>query len=129
MSEFAEYVKLWSRLVESGDAPLISEMNDMQRTGQQNKSLHKYCQMVADEMNAAGYDFKEVVRLPVSMTPELVKEYLFKRIMSTQYPDKESTTELSTTEIQTVYETMNAATAQLFKISMRLKRFPHSYIF
>jgi len=90
----------------------------MQRTGQQNKALHKYCAMVADEMNAAGYDFKEVVRLPVSMTPELVKEYLFKRIMSTMYPDKESTTELDTVEIQAVYENMNNATGQLFSISM-----------
>ena len=92
-------------------------MND-QRTLAQNRSLHKYCADVADEMNAAGYDFKQVVRLPVSMTPELVKEYLFKRIMSTRYPDKESTTELDTVEIQKVYEDMNNATAQLFGISM-----------
>jgi len=88
------------------------------RTLQQNKALHLYCQRVAEEMNAAGYDFKQVVRLPVSLTPELVKEYLFKRTMRAMYPDKVSTTELTTTEIQAVYESMNNATAELFGISI-----------
>ena len=90
----------------------------MDRTTQQNKSLHKYCAMVADEMNAAGYSAQEVFTLPIRLTPELVKECLFKRIMSAMYPDKESTTELSTTEIQNVFETMNAATGEKFGISM-----------
>jgi len=90
----------------------------MQRTSQQNKALHLYCQMVADEMNAAGYDFQQAITLPVKMTGELVKEYMFKRIMSVMYSDKESTTELSKTEIQEVYEAMNAATAQKFGVSM-----------
>jgi len=116
IGELDEYIQAWQRLIASPDH--VTEVEDMQRTGQQNKALHKYCAMVADEMNAAGYDFKEVVRLPVSMTPELVKEYLFKRIMSTMYPDKESTTELDTVEIQAVYENMNNATGQLFSISM-----------
>ena len=95
-----------------------------QRTLPQNRALHKYCEIISNEMNAAGYDFKEVVRLPVSMTPELVKEYLFKRIMRTMYPDKESTTELDTIEIQKVYECMNAATATLFGIS---QEWPNRY--
>ena len=88
-----------------------------QRTLPQNRALHKYCEIISDEMNAAGYDFKQVVRLPVAMTPELVKEYLFKRIMTTMYPKKESTTQLNTIEIQRVYESMNNATSELFGIS------------
>ena len=43
---------------------------------------------------------------------------MFKRVMSAMYPEKESTTELSTTEIQAVYESMNAATAEKFGVSI-----------
>ena len=95
-----------------------AEVTTMQRSGQQNKALHKYCQMVADEMNAAGYDAQTVISLPISLTPEIVKECIFKVIMKALYPDKTSTTELSTTEIQDVYENMNNATGQKFGISM-----------
>ncbi|MCP4259769.1 MAG: hypothetical protein GY774_19990 [Planctomycetes bacterium] len=107
----AESVKEWRRLIEAGEMT--------QRSPQQNKSLHKYCQWVADEMNAAGYDAQTAISLPIQLTPELVKECIFKRIMAAMYPDKESTTELSTTEMQAVYETMNAATASKFGISMQ----------
>ena len=90
----------------------------MQRTNQQNKALHLYCQLVADEMNAAGYDAQTAITLPISLTQDIVKENIFKVIMRALYPDKESTTELSTTEMQNVYEHMNSATAQKFGISM-----------
>ena len=88
------------------------------RTNLQNRALHKYCAMVADEMNAAGYDAKKVISLPIRLTPELVKDCIFRVIMHAMYPDYESTTQLSTTEIQNVYETMNAATGERFGVSM-----------
>jgi hypothetical protein len=74
--------------------------------------------MVADDMNAAGYDAHQVISLPIRLTPEIVKDCIFKVIMHALYPDKTSTTELSTIEIQDVYENMNAATGQKFGISM-----------
>lgn len=74
--------------------------------------------MVADDMNSAGYDAQTAIKLPIRLTGEIVKDCIFKRIMTAMYPDKESTTELSTTEIQTVYETMNAATGEKFGVSM-----------
>ena len=107
--------------VENWRARIINpyaEVTTMQRSGQQNKALHKYCQMVADEMNAAGYDAQTVISLPISLTPEIVKECIFKVIMKALYPDKTSTTELSTTEIQDVYEIMNNAIGVKFGISM-----------
>ena len=88
------------------------------RTPQQRKSLEVYCRLVAEAMNDAGYDFKKAITLEIAMTQALVKEYIFKRIMKAMYPDKTSTTELSTTEIQKVYEVMNANTANKFGISM-----------
>ena len=89
----------------------------MQRTGQQNKALHKYCQMVADDMNAAGYVADEVITLPIRLTGDLVKDCIFRRIMSALYKDYESTTELSTTEIQDVYLNMSRALGEKFGIS------------
>ncbi len=90
----------------------------MQRTGKQNNSLHKYCSNLAGELNAAGYDFNDgkVVRLPVAFTQENVKEYMFKRVMRSLYPDKESTTELTTKQIQEVYENMSRFIAEQFHV-------------
>ena len=110
--ELAEYVKGWKALI-NGPA----EVTTMQRTPSQNKSLHKYCQMVADDMNAAGYVADEVISLPIRLTGDLVKDCIFRRIMSALYKDKESTTELSTTEIQDVYLNMSRALGEKFGIT------------
>ena len=88
-----------------------------QRTTTQNKSLHKYCQMVADDMNSAGFVADEIITLPIRLTGDLVKDCIFKRIMTALYKDKDSTTELSTTEIQDVYENMSRALGEKFGIT------------
>lgn len=89
-----------------------------QRTPQQRKALEVYCDMVADAMNDAGYDFRIVIKMPVRFTQEKVKQDMFKPIMRAMYPDKISTTELNTVQIQKVFEAMNLATAEKFGISM-----------
>lgn len=90
-----------------------------QRTPAQNRALHAYCSTLAQELNEAGYDFNDgkVVRLPVSFTGENVKKYMFKRVMKSLYPDKESTTELTTIQAKEVYENMNRFTAEHFGVS------------
>jgi hypothetical protein len=89
-----------------------------QRTLPQNRALHKYCEMVANDMDAAGYDAQSAITLPIQLTGDIVKESIFKVIMTALYPDKTSTTELSTTELQTVYENMSRALAQKFGIDV-----------
>ena len=91
------------------------------RTIPQNSCLHSYCQQLADALNSAGYDFNDgkVIRLPVQFTPETVKEYMFKRVMRALYPDKVSTTELSTVEIQSVYENLNNFTSSKFGVGLQ----------
>ena len=91
-----------------------------QRTEQQRKALEVYCDGLAEILNASGYNFNDgkVIRLPVSFTQENVKEYMFKKVMMAMYPDKTSTTELSTTEIQAVYENLNSFTAEHFGVSV-----------
>ena len=91
-----------------------------QRSPQQRKALEVYCDMLATSLNNAGYSFNDntIIRLPVQFTQENVKETIFKGAMRGLYPDKDSTTELSTTEIQSVYENLNLYTAEHWAISV-----------
>ncbi len=89
----------------------------MKRTPNQNKSYWVALTWFADDLNAAGYDFKRVVQLPVIFTPENIHEYMYKPVMNILYPDIESTTDLDTVQMQKVYDVFNAAMGEKFQIS------------
>jgi len=78
------------------------------RTLQQNKALHKYFELLAEQLNSAGYDMKKVLKpeIDISWTKENVKEYLWKPIQSALFL-KKSTTELETKDIDKVYDVLN----------------------
>ena len=82
------------------------------RTIPQNKALHLYLTWIAKALADSGQDMRVLVKMPIRPTPENVKENLFKPVMHAMFPDKTSTTELSTTEMQDVYEVFNAATSE-----------------
>lgn len=89
-----------------------------QRTSQQNKSLHKWFELVSAQLNDAGITvqllLKERVELPV--TPEVVKELLW-RPAQRALLGKQSTTELSKQEdIDLVYDTLNRHLATRFHL-------------
>lgn len=92
----------------------------MQRTPKQNNSLHEYCGNLAHELNMAGFDFNDgkVIRLPVSFTKVNVKEYIVHRVMRALYPDVDSTADLTTIQLQEVYENVNRITAEQWGISV-----------
>lgn len=92
----------------------------MNRTALQNRALHLACSQIAQQLNAAGYDFNDgkVIRIPVSFTQDNVKEYMFKRVMNALHPDIESTTELTTKEVQEVYEELNRYLAENWGVSV-----------
>jgi len=69
-------------------------------------------------LNDSGYDFKTTITAPVDFTKESVKEFMFKPVMKALYPDKTSTTELSTTEIQDVYNNLDRLTSEKFGIHL-----------
>jgi hypothetical protein len=79
-----------------------------QRTIKQNKALHLYFTLVANALNEAGYDMRKTLKPDVEIpwTPESVKEYLWRPIMQVQL-QKNSTTEMTTKEIDKVFETLN----------------------
>jgi len=78
------------------------------RTDQQNRALHLWFTMLAEELNAAGYDMKKVVRANVDIpwTSYNVKEFLWRPVQESQL-GKKSTTQLSTDEIDKIYDTIN----------------------
>lgn len=79
-----------------------------QRTSQQNKALHKYFTLLADELNAAGYDMRRTLKpgVDIPWTPDLVKQYLWKGIQEAML-GSDSTRELTTKEIDKVYDVLN----------------------
>jgi hypothetical protein len=82
-------------------------MNDKQRTVQQNKALHLWFQMLADSLNDAGYDMRKTLKqeIEIPWTKSSIKEYIWRPIQEAQL-GKKSTTDLTTTEIDRVLETI-----------------------
>jgi hypothetical protein len=90
-----------------------------QRTPQQNKALHKYLELVAEEMNRNGITMQDVVkaikRAEIRPTKESLKEVVWKPLQEIILA-KKSTTELEKTEIDEIYEVMNKWLGQEFEI-------------
>lgn len=87
-----------------------------QRTTLQNRSLHKYCDLMAESFNAAGYDQRAVMEqfkdgFDVPWTMEAVK-HVFRTVAKAMY-GVDSTAELTTTQIQSVYEVVDARLAEI----------------
>lgn len=77
------------------------------RTNRQSRALHLMFQQLADELTESGYDMKRTLRADIDIpwTKENVKEFLFRPVMRAQL-GKESTTDLTTTEIDQVVNTL-----------------------
>ena len=78
------------------------------RSNKQNRALHLYFTLLAEELNLAGYDMKKVIKqdVDISWSPISVKEYLWRPIQKT-FLEKKSTTKLTTNEIDQIYEIVN----------------------
>lgn len=83
-------------------------MEEKQRTIQQNKALHVYFTLIAEALNSAGYDMRKTLKPEVDIpwTPQAVKEYLWRPIMQIMI-QKRSTTEMTTKDIDKVFDTLN----------------------
>lgn len=90
---------------------------EKQRTIQQNRALHLYFTLVANALNEAGLDMRVVLKpgIAIPWSAETVKEHLWRVIQKAQL-QKESTTELSTADIDKVWLTLNTHLAEKFGI-------------
>lgn len=90
-----------------------------QRTIAQNRSLHLYFTLLAEELNQAGYDMRRTLKPGVDIPwgSNTVKEYLWKPIQNAQLM-KQSTTELTTKEIDKVYDVLNRHLGEITGVSV-----------
>ena len=79
-----------------------------QRTTQQNRALHLYFKLLAQELNDAGLDMRKTLKpeIDIPWTPNTIKEYIWRPVQLAQLR-KQSTTELTSDEIDKVWETLN----------------------
>ena len=86
----------------------MKDKTQKQRTIQQNKALHLYFTLLAEALNDAGLDMRKVLKPEVDIpwTSITVKEFLWRPIQSLQL-GKRSTTELTTKDIDTIFDTVN----------------------
>jgi hypothetical protein len=91
----------------------------MQRSLAQNAALHKYCELLAKELNDAGLDMKKVLTkkpdIPWSMLT--VKEHLWKPIQEAM-TGKTSTAQAEKKEYIDVYEVLNRHISGKFGLSV-----------
>lgn len=79
---------------------------EKQRTPNQNKSLHKWCEETAQELNNAGISMQALIEnLDIDHTKDSVKR-IWQAIGKEKF-NKEHTSDFTTKEIQEVYEEMN----------------------
>lgn len=86
------------------------EVQLKQRTSTQNRALHKLFADVAEALDREGHTVQDVTKAikkaEVRVTPEIVKEVIWKPLQEVMYGTK-STTELSTIQVDKVYEILN----------------------
>lgn len=92
------------------------EVNN-QRTTQQNRALHAYFQLVSEALNDAGLDMKAVLKpsVDINWSPMTVKDFLWRPVQTLQL-GKRSTTEMSTKDIDVIYDTINRHLSEKFGI-------------
>lgn len=81
------------------------------RTIKQNAALHLWFQLLAEALNEAGYDMKEIVRVAIPWSPYSVKESLWRPTQESLL-GKKSTTSLSTKDIDKIYDVINRAVGE-----------------
>lgn len=91
------------------------------RTQRQNRSIHKYCELIARELQNQGQTLQTVTKkidmVEITPTTHTIKEVLYKPIMEV-VTGKKSTTELSTAEVNKVYEIISMFLSKEFGISL-----------
>lgn len=89
------------------------------RTTRQNSAIHVYFELLARALSEAGLDMRKTLKpgVEIPWSGNTVKDYLFRPIMKAQ-TGKDSTTELTTKEIDAVYDTLNRHLDEKFGVTV-----------
>lgn len=96
---------------------MTEEKTYPQRTTQQNKALHVLFRLLADTLNQSGMDMRKTLKpeIEIPWSAESAKEYLWRPVQQAQL-NKKSTTELTTKEIDEVFDTINRHLGEKFGV-------------
>lgn len=96
----------------------MSDKKPKQRTISQNRALHLYFTMLADTLNENGLDMRKVLKpgIDIPWTSKNIKEYLWRPIQKALL-HKESTTELTTSEIDQVLDILHLHLGEKFGVA------------
>lgn len=110
--------KLIDFLLSAKDQSIEVKIHKNTRTNRQNRALHLYFTLVAEEANNAGYEMRDLVldNIPIRITLESVKE-LWKTMQKAMYGTT-STTQLKTNQISEIYDGMNIVISERLKLSI-----------
>lgn len=88
---------------------------DQKRTARQNRALHVLFDLFAQNLNDNGLDMKKTLKPTVDIpwSAAGVKEYLWRPVQKAQL-NKDSTTQLTTKEIDMVFDTLNKHMGEKF---------------
>lgn len=114
-----------SRFVEGKEGKTCDlVIRETKRTDRQNRAMHKWFQLVADELNGSGNNVQIVLKQKVDIdwTATLVKEVLWRPAQKVIL-EKESTTELKKEEIDPVYEHLNRHLGEKFGVHVPFPSF------
>ena len=108
---------IWLELLEGKEVDITIAKEVNRRTKRQNNALHLYFQLLANELNEAGLDMRKVLKKEVDIdwTGLAVKEYLWRPIQKAKLK-KTSTTKLTTSEVDKVWETLNRFLGEKLKV-------------
>jgi len=87
-------------------------------TQTQLNSIHLYCENLARDLNDAGLDQRKVLKpgIEIPWTKDSVKLQLFKAIEYAMF-GKDSTTKLTTKQVDEVYQVLSRHLAEKFNIT------------
>lgn len=102
------FIWLGKQIDDGGTLNIAVTKVKKQRTLTQNKALHKYCELLAEALNDAGYDFRTFIKegISVPFTKDLVKEHLWRPVQKVVL-DENSTTKPDTSGYSKVYDVLN----------------------
>ena len=91
----------------------------MQRTKLQNRALHLWFTLLAEDLKSKGLDMKAVLRPEIEITPtmELIKNQIWRPVQIAKY-DKYSTAEITTEELQGIYKDLDRFFLSRHKIDL-----------
>ena len=79
--------------------------NSDKRSLQQNKSVHKWCELIANHLNKEKFFIQDVIKMNTKWNMIKVKEMIFKSVVMSLYT-KDSTTKLNKDEFELIIDTI-----------------------